>query len=132
MTWKIYRPDEKKPKKKYWKFAIELSVNDNTKILQLYSFPLFLSMSEKNCGIYWLDSYNLLTSKNGLKSSKQLKIIFPFMSVLNTLNTLNINNVRVSWHFQNVIHNLQTRLSQFTDQEKVWDGTNNANRTCHI
>ena len=46
--------------------------------------PQFLSMSEKNCGSYCLDSYNLLTSKNGLKSSKQLKIIFLFMSVLNT------------------------------------------------
>ena len=46
--------------------------------------PQFLSMSEKNCGSYCLDSYNLLTSKNGLKSSKQLKIIFLFMPVLNT------------------------------------------------
>ena len=74
----------KKGKKKYWKVGIELSINGNTKIPQIYTLPQFLSMSEKNCGIYWLDSHNLLTSKNGLKSSKQLKIIFPFMSVLNT------------------------------------------------
>ena len=84
MTWTIYRPD-KKSSKKYWKVGIELSINYNTNICQIYTLPQFLSMSEKNCGIYWLDSHNLLTSKNGLKSSKQLKKIFPFMSVLNTL-----------------------------------------------
>ena len=78
---------QKKAKKMYWKVGIELSIYGNTKIPQIYTLPQFLSMSEKNCGIYWLDSYNLLTSKNGLKSSKQLKIIFPFMSVLNTLQS---------------------------------------------
>ena len=29
------------------------------------------------------------------------------------------------------MHNLQTRFSQFTDQKKVWDGTNNRNKTFH-
>ena len=42
-------------------------------------------MPEKKCGIYGLESYNLLTGENGSKSSKKLKIIFPFMAVLNTL-----------------------------------------------
>ena len=70
--------------KKCWKVGIGLSINDNNKTPQIYTLPQFLSMSEKNSGIYWLDSHKLLTSKNGLKSSKQLKIIFPFMSVLNT------------------------------------------------
>ena len=74
----------KKSLKKYWKLVIELSINDNTKIPQLYTLPQFLRMLEKNCGIYIHDSYNLLTSENGLKSSKQSKIIFPFMPVLNT------------------------------------------------
>ena len=83
VTWAIYRPDQKKLKM-CWKVGIELSINDNTKIPQIYTLPQFLSMSEKNRGIFSLDSYNLLTSKNGLKSSKQLKIIFPFMPVLNT------------------------------------------------
>ena len=84
VNWAIYRPDEKKLKKKYWKVGIEFSINYNTKIPQIYILPQFLSISEKNWGIYWLNSHNLLTSKNGLQSSKQLKIIFPFMSVLNT------------------------------------------------
>ena len=84
MTWAIYRPDEKSYKKSTEQNGTELSINENTKIPQIYTLPQFLSMLEKNCGIYWLNSYNLLTSKNGLKSSKQLKIIFPFMSVLNT------------------------------------------------
>ena len=82
--------------------------------------PQFLSMSEKNwhltkIEIFWLNSYNLLTNKNGLKSSRQLKIIFLFISVLNTLQ---YKNVYISWHFQNLIHNIQTRFSQFTDQKK--------------
>ena len=38
VTWTIYRPDEKKVKK-YWKVAIELSINDNTKIPQIDSLP---------------------------------------------------------------------------------------------
>ena len=42
-------------------------------------------MSEKDYGIHWLEANNLLISKNSLKSSKQLKIIFLFMSVLNAL-----------------------------------------------
>ena len=85
-TWAIYRPDEKKAKKKSWKVGIELSINEKTKIPQIYTLSQFLSISEKNCGIYWLDSHNLLATKNGLKTSKQLKIIFPFMSVLNTFH----------------------------------------------
>ena len=58
------------------------------------------------------------------KGSGKLELNFPKIHS-------NINNVCVSWHFQNVIHNLQTRFSQFTDQKKVWDGTNNTNRTFH-
>ena len=46
VTWTIYRS------KKCWKVGIELSINDNTKIPQIYTLPKFLSMSEKNCGIY--------------------------------------------------------------------------------
>ena len=84
VTWAIFRPDEKKLKW-YWKIGIEFSKIDNTKSPQIYTLPQFLSTSEKNCGIYWLDSYNLLTNKNSLKSSKQLKIISLFMTVLNTL-----------------------------------------------
>ena len=84
VTWAIYRPDEKKLKL-HWKVGIELSINDNSKSHQIYTLPQFLSMSEKYCGIYWIKSYNSVTSKNSLKSSKQLKIIFLFMSVLNTL-----------------------------------------------
>ena len=58
------------------------------------------------------------------KGSGKLELNFPKIHP-------NINNVCVSWHFQNVMHNLQTRFSQFTDQKKVWDGTNNTNRTFH-
>ena len=43
----------------------------------------------------------------------------------------NINSVCISWHFQKVIHNLQTTFSQLTDQKKVWDVANNTNRTFH-
>ena len=84
VTWAIYRQDKKKLKKvlKSWNWTLH---KDSTKIPQIYTLPQFLSMLEKNCGTYWLDSYNLLTSKNDLKSSKQLKIIFPFMSVRITL-----------------------------------------------
>ena len=82
VTWAIYRLDEKKAKKKYWKVGMN---SNNSKIPQIYTLLQFLSMPGKNCGIFWLDLYNLLTSKNGSKSSKQLKIIFSFMSVLNTL-----------------------------------------------
>ena len=85
VTCAIYKPDEKKLKK-YWKVGIELSINDNTKSPEIYTLPQFLSMSEKYCGIYRFDSYNLLTSKNNLKSSKQFKIIFLFIPVLNTLH----------------------------------------------
>ena len=45
----------------------------------------FSACQTKNCGIYWLDSYNLLTSNNSLKSSEKLKIIFVFLLVLNAL-----------------------------------------------
>ena len=83
-TWAIYRPDEKHLKR-YWKDGIEFSINDNTKSPQIYTLPQFLSMSEKNYGIYWLESINLLTPKNSLESSKQLKIVFLFMPVLNKL-----------------------------------------------
>ena len=46
------------------------------KVLKCNTLPHFLSMSEKN--------WNLPTCKNSLKSRKQLKINFLFMSVLNT------------------------------------------------
>ena len=74
----------KKKLKKYWEVGIELSINDNAKSRQIYTLAQFLSMS-KHCEIYRRDSYNLLISKNSLKSSKNLKTIFLFMSVLNTL-----------------------------------------------
>ena len=54
--------------------VIELSICDTTKIPPIYTLPQFLSMWEKNCGIYWLDSFNLLTSHNSLKSSKQFTV----------------------------------------------------------
>ena len=84
MTWAIYRPDEENLKE-YWKVGIELSINNNTKSPEAYTLPQFLGMLEKICRVYWLSLYNLLTVKNSLKSSKQLKIIFLFISVLNTL-----------------------------------------------
>ena len=88
---------------KYWKIWIELSIN--------YQFP---SMSEKILGIYWLDSHNLLTTKNSFKSRKQLKIIFLYMSVLNTLK---YKQCLCIFTLQNVMHNLQTKSVQFTDQK---------------
>ena len=57
-----------------------------------------------------------MTSKNSLKSSKQLKIIFLYMSVLNKLQykqclcILTLPKCNAS---------LQTRFVQFTDQKKV-------------
>ena len=50
-----YRPDENNLKKvlESWNWTFH---NDNTKIAQIYILPQFLNMSEKNCGIYWLDS----------------------------------------------------------------------------
>ena len=51
VTRAIYRPDEKKLKK-VLEVEIELSITENTKIPQIYALPKFLSMSEKNCGIY--------------------------------------------------------------------------------
>ena len=51
VTSTIYRPNEKKLKM-FWKVGIELSINDNTKIPQIYNLPQFLSMSEKNCEVY--------------------------------------------------------------------------------
>ena len=92
--------------KMYWKVGIELSINDNTKSPQIYTLPQFLSMPEKNCGVYWLKLYNLLTNKNSLKSSKQLKIIFVLMPVLSTFQYLQYKQCCVFWHFQNVMDNL--------------------------
>ena len=93
VTWAIYEPDERKLKKvlESWNWT---SINVSTKSPQIYAYPQFLSMSEKNCGIYWLDSYNLLTNNNSLRNSKQMKIIFLFMLV-----HFNLNNACVSWHF---------------------------------
>ena len=42
----------KKAKKSTGNIGIELFINDNTKSPQLHTLPQFLSMSEKNCGIY--------------------------------------------------------------------------------
>ena len=42
----------KNRQKMYWKVGIELSINDNTKIHQIYTLPQILSMPEKKCGIY--------------------------------------------------------------------------------
>ena len=53
--------------KKYWKIGTELFIDDNTKISEIYILPQFLSTSEKYCEIHWLDSYNLLPSKNSKK-----------------------------------------------------------------
>ena len=59
VTWAIYRPDEKKLRK-YWKVGISLSINDHTKIPQIYTLPQFLSILEKiveffdlTHSIYW-------------------------------------------------------------------------------
>ena len=54
MTWITYRLDGKKLKK-HWKVEIELSINYNGKSHQLYTLPQSLSMSEKNCGIFWFN-----------------------------------------------------------------------------
>ena len=81
----LIQTDEQTGTLKCWNVGIELSICDTTKSPPIYTLPQFLSMSENNCGIYWINSYNLLTSHNSLKSSNQLKIIFLFMSVLNTL-----------------------------------------------
>ena len=53
VTWRIYRPDEEKLKKN-WKVGTELSIDDITKIPQIYTLPKFLSMSEQKL-------WNLLT-----------------------------------------------------------------------
>ena len=44
MTWSIYRPDEKL--KKYWKFGIELSINDKLKAIK-YTLSLNLGAYQK-------------------------------------------------------------------------------------
>ena len=66
--------DEQTGTLKCWNVGIELSICDTTKSPPIYTLPQFLSMSENNCGIYWLDSFNLLTSHNSLKSSKQFTV----------------------------------------------------------
>ena len=53
---------------KCWNVGTELSICDTTKSPPIYILPQFLSMSENNCGIYWLGSFNSLTSHNNLKS----------------------------------------------------------------
>ena len=80
-------------------------------------------MWKKNCGIYRLDSYNR-PAKIALKVAVENNL-----SIMSALKHSNTNNVCV--HFQNVIHNLQTRFPQFADQKKVRDGTNNTNKTFH-
>ena len=127
MTWANCRPIEKNLKK-YWKVRIELSINNSTKIPQIYTLPQFLSMSQKNCGIYCFDSYNLLTSKNSLKSSKQLKTIFPFISVLNTLQYKQCFSI---FKLPKCNTSFADQIFKITDQRKVWDNTNNTNKAFH-
>ena len=71
-------------------------------------------MPEKNCGIYWLDSYNLLTGKNSLKSSKQLKVIFIYVSVLNKFQNKQFLCILA---LAKKLDNAKTRLKQFSDQK---------------
>ena len=42
----------KKTKKVNQKVEIELSINDNTKSLEIQILRQFLSLSEQNCGVY--------------------------------------------------------------------------------
>ena len=65
---------------KCWNVGTELFICDTTKSPPIYTLPQCLSMSDNNCGIYWLDSCNLLTSHSSLKSSKQFTVsAFPFL-----------------------------------------------------
>ena len=76
----LIQTDEQTGTLKCWNVGIELSICDTTKSPPIYTLPQFLSMSENNCGIYWLDSFNLLTSHNSLKSSKQFTVsVSPFL-----------------------------------------------------
>ena len=59
---------------KCWNVGIELPIYDTAKSPPIYTLPQFLSMSANNCGIYWLESFNSLTSHNSLKSSKQFTV----------------------------------------------------------
>ena len=70
----IQLTDRKTGMLKCWNVGIELSICGTTKSPPIYTLPQFLSMSENNCGIYWLDSFNSLTSHNSLKSSKQFTV----------------------------------------------------------
>ena len=54
-----------------WNVEIELSICDTTQGPSIYTLPQFLSMSENNCEIYWLESF---TTHNSLKSSKQFTV----------------------------------------------------------
>ena len=65
----IQLTDRKTGMLKCWNVGIELSICDTTKSPPIYTLPQFLSMSENNCGIYWLDSFNSLTSHNGFKAN---------------------------------------------------------------
>ena len=76
----LIQTDEQTGTLKCWNVGIELSICDTTKSPPIYTLPQFLSMSENNCGIYWLNSCNSLTSHNGLKSSKQFTVsVSPFL-----------------------------------------------------
>ena len=81
----VYRPVlNNLQTKKYWKAWIELSFNDSSKRPEIETLPQFPSMSGNNWGIYWLDSQNLLTTKNRAKINKQLEKVSLYISVLNT------------------------------------------------
>ena len=67
----LMQTDEQTGTLKCWNVGIELSICDTTKSPPIYTLPQFLSMSENNCEIYWLDSF---TSYNSLKSSKKFTV----------------------------------------------------------
>ena len=76
----LIQTDEQTGTLKCWNVGIELSICDTTKSPPIYTLPQFLSMSDNNCGIYWVDSCNSQTRHNSLKSSKQLTVpVSPFL-----------------------------------------------------
>ena len=78
-------------------------------------------MWKKNCGIYRLDSYNR-PAKIALKVAVENNL-----SIMSVLKHSNTNNVCV--HFQNVIHNLQTRKNSEMVQTTQIELSKNNNTT---
>ena len=91
----LIQTDEQTGTLKCWNVGIELSICDTTKSPPIYTLPLFLSMSDDNCGIYWLDSYNSLTSHNSLKSSKQFTVSVSHFLLRGQLSLPNFEKGRV-------------------------------------